>query len=124
MRVGIEEEIARVLTQTDWRKVRENMDREEEGVKAGLGGQNTGTSTHEAYRTVVGLLRNEWTREVTVCSRSKRWRKRGCEDLRRQARKDKGARTELRRKIKEAKAKCWREWIEGGKDVWWMVRVA
>lgn len=44
-------------------------------------------------------------------------------DLRRRGVKDKQARKELKRKIKESKAKCWGDWIEEGKDVWKIARV-
>jgi len=48
-------------------------------------------------------------RILTVGSRSKRkrWGKWEWKELRRRARKDRGARQELRRKIKEARAECW-----------------
>lgn len=113
------------LKQTDWRKVREYVDREEEREKTGVRPESPGfTYTGEAYNTLRSLMENKWTRTLDICGRSKRWGKQEFKDLRRKGVKDKQARKELKRKIRESKAKCWGDWIEQGKDMWQIMRVA
>ena len=77
------------------------------------------------YEEVRTLMASEWHREIVVCERSKRWwKKREWKELRKRVRKDGSAKKELQRQIKEAKAECWRRWIEEGRDVWQCARVA
>ncbi|KAF8419065.1 hypothetical protein EV426DRAFT_720163 [Tirmania nivea] len=52
-------------------------------------------------------LAEEWTRDVRLCGRSKRWWKKEWKELRRRSRRSKEARKELVRKVKEAKMGVW-----------------
>ena len=62
----------------------------------------------EAYEEVRKLIASEWQREIVVCDRSKRWwKKKEEKELRKRARKNKSAKKELQRQIKEAKVECW-----------------
>lgn len=70
------------------------------------------------------ILKEEWTRSVEVCSRSKRWWRREFKQLRKKAAKQKRAKKLLRKKIKEAKTEQWRKFVEEGEDVWKIARVA
>jgi len=63
-------------------------------------------------------------RELDICGRSKRWWKPEFKEMRKKAVKDKKMRKELKRKIKESKAKCWQDWIEERRDVWQIARVS
>jgi len=115
------------LRQTDWRKVMEYVDREEEREREVELGRRKATvyrCTGEGYKELRDLIKNEWTREVDICDRSKRWWNREFKELRKKAVKNKEARKELKRKIKEAKAKCWKDWVEERRDVWQIARVA
>jgi len=66
-RLETEENVKRVVTQTDWRKVREYIDREVDLEKAGLyRGDHDFNTLGGAYRALKSLLSNEWTRELNV----------------------------------------------------------
>ena len=76
-------------------------------------------------RRVRKLMPSEWQTEIVVCERSKRWwKKPEWKEFRKRATKDGSAKTELQRQIKQAKAECWKSWIEEGRDVWQCGRVA
>jgi len=112
VRVKTDESFKRVRKITEWKKVREYVDRQEEVMKAGLGGQEHEYEyTGEASRALTQLLSNEWARKINVCSRSKGLWKKEWKPLRSRAAKNKSARKELQRRIKE-KARCWSEWME------------
>ena len=105
----------RVLRQADWVKVREYIYGQKELREAGLEDTQQPPFAHtgDPYKEMVRLLNPEWSRSVNLCARSNRWWRKEWKELRKRSRKDKGARTELRRKIKKSKAKCWSERIEG-----------
>jgi len=103
-KVSLKEEKKVTLTQTNWEKVREYIDREQELQKAGLGDtQHQYEYTGQAYEALRKLLREEWTGELRVHTRSKRWWKKEFKALRKKAAKDAEVKKEFRRKIKEAK---------------------
>jgi len=111
LRTKIQEDCIRGIRQTDCRKVREWVDRQKELRKASLEpDEPRHRHKGEYYRELVKLSQGEWLRKVNVCRRSKRWWKKEWK--------------ELRKVIKEVKAKCWTEWLEKGEDVWQVVRVA
>ena len=70
------------------------------------------------------MLKEEWTRTVNVCERSKRWWKQEFKQMRKEVAKDKGKKKAFREKIKEAKGEQWRKFVEEGEDVWKIARVA
>jgi len=113
----------RTLKQTDWTKVREYVDRREDMKKVGAKEYDC-KHTGEAYRELVKLLDHDWMRKVNICARSKRWWKKQWNHLKRKGRKDKKARKQLARLIKQEKPKCWSQWVEGAEDVWKLTRVA
>jgi len=113
------------LRQTDWETVMEYLGREEELKKAGLGmEQHEYRYPQDGYKRLCTLLDEEWTRTIQVCTRAKRWWKREWKHLRRSARKETKARAEFRSEIRKTKAECWGNWVEEGKGVWDILRVA
>lgn len=63
-------------------------------------------------------MKIEWSREVRIRERSKRWWKRQWKEQRKAARKCKKARKEWHKGIKKAKSNMWKQWVEEGKNVW------
>ena len=61
---------------------------------------------------------------MTVGGRSHRWWRREWKPLRKKARKCKEARKELHEQIRKAKREMWTQWVEAGKAVWDLVRMA
>jgi len=115
------------LTRTNWKKVEEYVEREKKSEEEGKGKQRSGHEYEfagQAGKELVRLLKEEWSKTVEVCSRSKRWWRQEFKELRKKAAKDKGARKLFKKKIKEAKAEQWRKFVEEGEDVWRIARVA
>ena len=69
------------------------------------------------------MLKDEYMREIRVCSRSKKWWKSEWKPLRKAAKKNHRARKELGAKIREAKREQWKDFVEKGEDVWKIGRV-
>ena len=123
-RVKLRDEKRVTLTRTDWRKVEKYVETDKEKQE-----KKIGTREHQyeyagqAVEALTKMLREEWTRSVNVCTRSKRWWKQEFKQMRKEAAKDKGKRGEFRKRIKEAKKEQWRKFVGEGEDVWKIARI-
>ena len=105
-------------TETDWDKVREWLESKQERLEEAMEWEMVGDPYKELRE-----LSNLWTRVVRICGRSKRWWKREWKPLKKKARKCK-ARKEFHEDIRTAKREMWVQWVEEGKSVWDIARVA
>ena len=105
--------------ETDWDKVRAWLEGQEEN-KEGLAEWEMVGDPYEQLRE----LSKSWPRVVRICGKRKRWWKREWKPLRKKAMKCKEARKKFHEEIRKAKRETWVQWVEEGKQVWDIARVA